>query len=513
MKINQIKIGAILSYLSMGLTILISLFYGPIMRSALGQSEYGLYNVTSSVISSLGILTLGMGGSYIRYFSIYKSKNDDDKISSLNGLFFIFYAVIAFITLIISLILSRFTVQIFGPELTSEEHQKARIILIILSINAFLSLIVTPFTSYINANERFVWQKSLGIIRILVSPLVTYPVILFTNLGSIGVAIATTCLGIAIDIVNIIYAIKKAKIKIKFKKIEGFLLKEILVFSFWLFLEQIIGQINWNVDNYLVSYFYGTSLVAVYSIGESIDTYFREFSTSIVGVTTPRIHLITEKYKEDKSNVEVTKLMTKIGRIQFIILMPILFGFIFFGVPFMRWWGANYTNIDESYYIAIIFMLFALFEYILSAGNPVLRAKNKQKFRILLKLGMAIINIFLTIWLLKYLKIGPVGGAIGTGITLFATNLIMIFYYNRSIKIDMKYLLKNIIRFIPSLIIPIIFGVFYVHFINIEKVSYFLLGLGIFVIIYLISVWFLALNEDEKRTISNPFKRIFGKIQ
>ena len=42
MKINQIKVGAVLSYLSMGLSTVISLVYTPIMISRLGDSEYGL---------------------------------------------------------------------------------------------------------------------------------------------------------------------------------------------------------------------------------------------------------------------------------------------------------------------------------------------------------------------------------------------------------------------------------------------------------------------------------------
>ena len=43
MKVNQIKAGAILSYLSMGLSTIISLVYTPIMLQRLGESEFGVY--------------------------------------------------------------------------------------------------------------------------------------------------------------------------------------------------------------------------------------------------------------------------------------------------------------------------------------------------------------------------------------------------------------------------------------------------------------------------------------
>ena len=40
--LNQLKAGAALSYISMGLGYLVSIIYTPIMLRLLGQSEYGL---------------------------------------------------------------------------------------------------------------------------------------------------------------------------------------------------------------------------------------------------------------------------------------------------------------------------------------------------------------------------------------------------------------------------------------------------------------------------------------
>ena len=43
MKIDQIKMGSLLSYLSLILGTVVSLVYTPIMIERLGQSEYGVY--------------------------------------------------------------------------------------------------------------------------------------------------------------------------------------------------------------------------------------------------------------------------------------------------------------------------------------------------------------------------------------------------------------------------------------------------------------------------------------
>lgn len=82
-KTNQLKAGAALSYISMGLGYFISIIYTPIMLSLLGPSEFGHYNLVASVVSYLGLLSFGLGSAYMRYYSRYKVKGDEDNIASL----------------------------------------------------------------------------------------------------------------------------------------------------------------------------------------------------------------------------------------------------------------------------------------------------------------------------------------------------------------------------------------------------------------------------------------------
>ena len=61
MKTNQIKIGAVLSYIIIGLNLIIGVTYTPFLVKMLGQSEYGLY--TSEVkqqFQDYGIMPVGI---------------------------------------------------------------------------------------------------------------------------------------------------------------------------------------------------------------------------------------------------------------------------------------------------------------------------------------------------------------------------------------------------------------------------------------------------------------------
>ena len=93
---SQIKIGSVLSYLQMFLSIVIELAYTPIMMRLLGKSEFGLYNTASSTIAMLSVLNLGFSAGYIRYYAKYKHNNDEISIAKLNGLFLSIFSNIRF---------------------------------------------------------------------------------------------------------------------------------------------------------------------------------------------------------------------------------------------------------------------------------------------------------------------------------------------------------------------------------------------------------------------------------
>ena len=63
---NQVRMGAILSYLNMAIGSLIPMFYTPIKLQLMGQSEFGLYRLSSSVTSYLSLISFGIGSAVVR---------------------------------------------------------------------------------------------------------------------------------------------------------------------------------------------------------------------------------------------------------------------------------------------------------------------------------------------------------------------------------------------------------------------------------------------------------------
>lgn len=505
MKINELKVGAILSYVQLVLGNIISIIYTPIMLRLLGQNEYGLYNLSSSTISYLGLLSFGFGSAYIRYYSKYKAKKDEVSISRLNGTFLIVYSVIAVIALIAGIVLISNIELVFEKGLTPNEIYKSRILMSFMVFNLAISFPMSVFTSNITANEKFFFQKVVGSINTVINPFIMLPVLLM-GYKSIGMVVATTILGLVNSGLNVWYCFKKIGIKFSFGKFDFGLMKEISIFSSYIFLNMIVDQINWNVDRFLLGMYKGTGAVAVYGIGSQINTYYMSFSTSVSNVFIPKINRMVNESTDDRI---LTEIFTKVGRIQFIILSFILSGFVFFGKYFIEdiFAGAGY---ELSYPVALLLMLPITVPLIQNLGIEIQKAKNMHKFRSILYFLIAIGNLFMSIPLCKYY--GVIGCAIGTSVTMVLGNIILMnWYYHTKIGLDMIYFWKNIATFIPGLIIPIISGVI-MTFIGINSIGRFLVMGIIYVIVFLISIYKLSMNEYEKQLFSGPLLKIKSKL-
>jgi O-antigen/teichoic acid export membrane protein len=205
---SQIKGGIVLSYLAIGISYLSALVYTPIMLRLLGQSEYGIFSLVSSVVSYLGLLSFGFGSAYIRYYSRYKVKNDQINIAKLNGMFIIIFTIFGILAVIAGLVFF-FNISIVFPSgLTFEELNTAKTLILILVLNIAISFPSTIFNTYITANEHFIFQKILQIIRTISNPFLVLPILLL-GYGSIGLALLTTTLNIFCEIANAIYCLKK----------------------------------------------------------------------------------------------------------------------------------------------------------------------------------------------------------------------------------------------------------------------------------------------------------------
>ncbi len=503
---RQIKIGALLSYLQMGLGVVVNLIYIPLMIRILGKAEYGLYSVVYSTVSMLSILNLGFSSSFIRYYSKYKKNDDSLGIAKVNGLFLLIFSVIGVIAFLCGLFLTGHLSLVFKDGLTAAEYGKARILMLFLTVNLTISFPMTVFTNIITAHERFIFLKSLAIVKTVCSPLLSIPLLL-SGFGLISIVAAMLTVSITVDFIYLFYCFRRLSVRFVFRDFEKGILKDILVFTSFLAINILVNQINLNIDPILLGRFKGTEVVAVYALAQTLYTYFQLFSTSISNLFTPRVYRLVNHYQGEEQRTHLTDLFVKVGRIQFLILAFICTGIVFFGRSFITnyWAGKGY---DDSYYVLLLLAIPSMIPLTQNIGIEIQRAENRHKFRSIAYLIMAVFNLLVSIVLCQLY--GAIGCAIGTCASfLLANGMIINIYYHKRCNINVISYWKNILRMSAGLIIPILVGSAILLWLRTDSIVRFLLLIAVYTVVYWVSMWFFAMNPSEKKLV----KGFAGKLR
>ncbi len=443
---KQRKLGILLNYLNSLIKILTVLIYTPMVLRLLGQGEYGLYQMVSAVVAYLGLMNLGFGSAYIRFYS--RCREGEAK-ARLNGMFLLIFTGLAALCLLCGGWLADNAQLVFGSGLTSGELETARSLLTILVGNLALTLLNTVFDCHIYAREKFGFQNLLRMAQSILNPFLALPLLL---LGYGSAAMAMVSLGVtALTLgLNICYCRKRLSMAFSFRDLRFGLLKELWIFTFFLFLNQVIDQVNWSLDRFLLGRMCGTASVAVYSIGGQINTLFIQLSTAVSAVFVPEVHRMEA---EAESGEDLTNLMIRVGRIQVPILLLMLSGFLFFGRPFLRLWAGN--GYEESYLVALLLMIPMTVPLVQNLGIEIQRAKNKHRARSLVYAVLAAGNLVLSVmWIPHW---GCVGAAAGTAIPqILGTTVFMNWYYQKKVGLNMARFWKEMACLTLPLL-PVIF--------------------------------------------------------
>lgn len=498
---DQLKIGAILNYVLILLNTVVGLVYIPYMLRMMGQSEYGLYSLVSSVISYLTILDLGIGNAIIRYTAKYRAEGKVKEQYELFGMFFILYLIIGIVALGTGVGLYCNVDVIFAQTMSSLELNRARLMILILVFNLAITFPMSIFSSILTAYEEFIFPRIINILRILLNTIIMV-VLLHYGYRAVAMVIVQTVFNILTLIINYIYCKYNLKIQLIFNKFKWGLLKEVSVYSFWILLNVIMDKLYWSTGQFVLGAISGTIAVSVFAVAIQFQSMYMQFSTAISSVFLPKI---TSMVSKDCSNQELSLLFIKTGRIQYIIMCFIMCGFIVFGKPFIILWaGKEYL---EAYVITVLFFVSLVIPLIQNIGITILQAKNQMKFRSILYICIASVALVFEILLSKHM--GIIGCAIAiSGAILLGQGVIMNVYYSKVQNINIVKFWKEIIKMSIVPFITTIAATIYVRQLNVQSWFDLFRLIIIYTIIYVPLFWFVSMNKDEKLIVKHLIKRV-----
>lgn len=501
--VNQRRAGAMLSYVYIAVNSLIILVYQPLCLRLLGTSEYGLYQLVSSVINYLNVMDLGFGNGIVVYTAKYHAAGKYEEEKKLHGMFFIIFCIIGAVAFGVGCVLTANNELIFKA-LTDAELAKSKILFAILTVNMGLTFVFSIYGNIIIANEKFVFAKLVNIVRALLNPLIMIP-LLVLGADSVVMVAVISAINVGCLVANAVFCKKKLGVAVRFRGFDKYIFTEIFTYSVFVFIAEVVDKINWYVDQAILGIVKGTDEVTIYSMASNYNQMALQLSAVFSSVMLPKVSKMVATGADDKS---LSDEFIKTARLQYLTIFLFVSGFVMFGHKFVVWHVG--IECEMSYYIALFLLLSSAIPITQSVGISIMKAKNLFYVRSFITLGMAIVNVAISIPLA--IRFGGLGSAAGTALALIIANVLIInIYYQKKCGINMTEYWKNVlvmsVKFLPAIAVTAALK-FTLRLPGMDE--FFILG-SIYTILYAITAYFAVMNTYEKDIVNKFIGKVLKK--
>ena len=292
---KQLKLGALLSYLSIFINIAAGLLYTPWMVEQIGQSQYGLYTLANSLIT-LFLVDFGLSSATARYISKYRAEDNQQKIDDFLGAVYKLYLGITAV-IFVALVVLFFFIDAIYVELTSAELQQFKVVYIIVASFSVFNFPFVTFNGILTAYEKFI-QLKLADILYRVSFVAGTVIALMLGRGLYTLVSLHALVGLLIIIYKFIVIRKFVPARVNFAYSDRGMYKDIFSFSIWVTVSSLAQRMIFNITPSILGITASSASIAVFGIVTTVESYIYTITTAINGMFMPKISRLVVEDEE-----------------------------------------------------------------------------------------------------------------------------------------------------------------------------------------------------------------------
>lgn len=502
---KQIKIGAIISYISIVINIVAGLLYTPWMIDKIGESDYGLYTLANSLIT-LFLIDFGLSAAVSRYLATYRAEGKEEAANRFLGAVYKLYLIIDSVIFLLLIILFFFLDSLY-QNLGEVGLQRFKVVYVMAGLFSVINFPCVTFNGVLNAYEKFIPLK-LADVFYRIGVVVATIIVLLCGQGLYGLVAVQSFVGLLVILFKWIIIKRSVSIKADFKSTPKGIFKEIFGFSLWVTVSSLAQRLVFNIIPSLLVMMKRPDSVPIFGIITTIEGYAYTITTAINGMFMPSVaRFYTEENAEDK----IMQLMNKVGRFQFALNSLIFVGFMFAGWDFLQIWLTDglQLQISEAYWGVLLVLSPGIFYNSMQIAHTALIVKKEVKYSALINVGMGIINVILS---MPFIALWGIYGACASIFIAYTFRIIALsLVYSKRIGIKIKVFLKGccLRQGIPTFLTIVFMVLVYCMPIHLNLYLDFIFRGITCVIIFFMFTLILGVSKEERKGLKGKVFNIF----
>ncbi len=287
---NRIIFNTVVLYVKILICMAISLCAVPLVLSALGKEDFGLYNVVGGVVAMLAFLNGSMTISTQRFLSVTMGEGNRQKLVEVFNISVLLHLLIA-VAVVLLVELSAPILFDYILKIDSSREIVARCLLDYLAVNIFFAIIAVPFDAVLNAYENMLVFSIISIVEAVLKLIValSLPYIMADKLEFYGKAMAS--------VMALVFLMKSIYVHFRYREMRLSIASLGNVRLFW----EMFSFVGWNTISgfsttfryqglaVVLNHFFGTVVNAAYGIGGQINGVLGYFSATIQKSINPQL--------------------------------------------------------------------------------------------------------------------------------------------------------------------------------------------------------------------------------
>ena len=383
---QRIARNTLMLYVRMFVLLLVGLYTSRVVLSALGENDYGVYNVIGGVVAMFTIISGSLNTAVTRFITFEMGKGTDARIGKV-------YSTAVTIQLILALIVTAFAEPLglwfIDNHMTIDPSRipAARWVLQFSLLAFVINLMSVPQMAMITAHEKMSAYAYIGLLdgflRLVVASLIAHS-------SSDRLILYSALMAAVVLIVRIAYGIycrshfEEGRYRPVFEK--G-LIKEMFSFAGWNFIGVTSGVLRDHGGNILINLFFDTAVNAARGVAVQLNGAVQGFVTNFMTAVNPQI---TKSYASGDREYMISLIM-KSSRISFYLLFVIALPILFNVEYILQIWLKEVPEYTAAF--VQLFLIFALSE---SLSNPLITAQlatgNIRNYQLTVG-GLQLLNI------------------------------------------------------------------------------------------------------------------------